>query len=616
MTSSTVPKCIISNSSALLTIALASGTTRVPSIFTDQHVLERPPFALFYEIANFISKEKPSFHWDSLFFNNDCSSRQNKMSFIVKVIAIVSRVTGIRFDIYIASPPMLLYGHDISSAHALLQALATASMVSAEVMSKAVAFVADAGANLFNIGVKTRKSFISVQAIFRGWLVRRDKQLINASDEHVEGSRHERDSAQYEDVISNAERNMSLAEEEYEALMSRKSNVEKEILEAEARLKKEKHKLIRILQLKEKSRSSTIDSHTRQYSYSRPKTAPSSFAGTNIHPPVSSISVDEEFAETVIDIKGIQSRLKNKEKMLKARILSSKNKEAELKLQEERITQLSEKIRNQKHQLQQQKLQFERERVKALPPTLPETAASCDPTEQTERKLDTKAIKAKLRQRVRLLDNREANIIRMAKELRKREMQLAQREHEISESFMSGDDCYEKVYSTSTKQHQIPLHKRKRSFGDNQDDAELSVPSHGDSELRSSMNAIEEGDEEEETSAGDHVSSGETTSMGEEAPLRCGDQPSSDSNDKPIKIPQLVEQPNITTQANGALNYHPPHEDVLSQSIPKRMIPPQQSHYSNHVFTFEKNSLDSVNDLGHHVDAQLICAVNNLRELL
>jgi hypothetical protein len=539
-------------------------------VFVDIKVLERPPFVLFYEIVKFISKEKPSFHWDSLFFDAlDCSSKQTKIIFIVRLLAIVSHVTGIRLDIYIASPQLLL-GHDALSAHALLQALATASMVSAEVMSKAVAFVAAADdGNLYNIGVKTRMYTSSVQALFRGWLVRKDMQLIR-------GSKHSHDSprcitSQREDmnIISSAEKKMSLIEEEYRAMLLRNSKLEKDILKAEARLNKQKDKLFRIFQLEAKSRID-VDAHPRQHSYLRPHTAPSaSFAHTN--PPVS-ISVDKEFAEVAIDIKGIQARLNKKEKMLKARILASKNKEAELKLKEERITELAEKIRNQNHQLKQKQLQFER--LRSLPPTAPETTAC-------SQKLDMKAIRTKLKQRVRFLNNREANLLLMAKELRKREKQLSQRERKLSEPPLSADGCYEELDYTSAKKQQIPLHNRRASSGDNHDD-DAAASSHGDeNEQCSSMNAIEEGDEEDETTTGEQISGGETTSTDEEAPFSCADELSSDSKDKPSTSP------------------------------------PQQSHYSsNHDFTFEKNNINPVNALGHHVDAQLRCAVNNLRDLL
>eukprot|EP00985_Skeletonema_marinoi_P023119 scaffold15131_cov73-Skeletonema_marinoi.AAC.1 len=103
---------------------------------------------------------------------------------------------------------MLLCGQDVSSAHLLLQALATASMSSSKVISNAVKSVTVAGdEDLYSIGVKTRKSFTSLQALFRGWLVRKDRQLVQDA------------------AASTVEKNLSLAEaeREYEALLLRKS---------------------------------------------------------------------------------------------------------------------------------------------------------------------------------------------------------------------------------------------------------------------------------------------------------------------------------------------------------------------------------------------------------
>ena len=517
----------------------------------------------------------------------------------------VSRITGIRLDIYVASPSLLLSGHDVSKAHTLLQALAAASMVTDEVMSKAVEFVADAGyAKLYN---KTRVSFTSFQALYRGWLVRKERQLIDASDEVGEGNRHDRDSSRSEDTISSAEQRMTLAEKEYEALILRKSKVAEEIIAAEAKLNKENDKLVRVLKLKEKAKARTTTGQQQQHS--RPQTAPSVGGGF-----IS--SVDEQFAESIIDMKAIQLRLKQKEKIflereqkLKQRLVKTKNHEAELQLQTERVTELADKIRKQQLQMKEQKWQLER--AKARPP---ETAAR--PREPTEQKLDMKKVKAlQLRQRMRLLNRREANILRMAKELKKREMQLAKREDNISaESHVPADDIdsYEKVNSMSTKTQQISLiKKRRRSFEDNKDGDDVSVSSPGDSDQCSSMKAIEEEDEEDETSAEEQ---GEVTSMKEETPPRCADQPPSASNDNPTKMP-----PNrITTPATNELNHHPPPPREGEEVGPshKKLIPPQQSHYSNHVFSFEKNNLNYVDDLGHNVDAQLRCAVNNLRELL
>jgi len=584
-------KCEVSNTSALLSIALESGTNRVPSIFLDENVLERPPFEFFHEVVKFIAKENPL--WGELI---DCSSRssskQSKIIFIIKLLSLVSRIIGIRLDIYIV-PQMLLCGQDVSSAHLLLQSLATASMSSSKVISNAVKSVTVAGdEDLYSIGVKTRKSFTSLQALFRGWLVRKDRQLVQDA------------------AASTVEHHMSL---EYEALLLRKSQVAEEILEAENRLKKENGKLIRILKLqanaKSKSRTNTETYLRHQQQCSRPQTAPS-LADTKFNPPVS--FADEEFAEGVINMRAIQLRLKQKEKIFKEREqqllkrrTNSVKKEQGLKFQEERITELADSLRKQHHKMKvkEQKFQFEHHQMKIkeqklMHPTPPERAAHI---EQAERKLDTTKIEAKLRQRVRYLNNREANILRMAKKLRNRELLLAKREEKISAEI----DEYEKVKSTSTKKHHTSL-KRRRSIGDSHDDEDVSVSSH---EGSMQCSAIEEEDEEEDTS-----------SAGEEGTPR----PSSASNDEPTTMPPPShtsndDLPNDTTPGTKSLNHHPPthdEEDIISQSLHKRVESSQHSHYSNHVFTFEKTDLDHVNDLGDHDDAQLRCAVNNLRELL
>eukprot|EP00985_Skeletonema_marinoi_P004652 scaffold2017_cov100-Skeletonema_marinoi.AAC.2 len=536
-----------------------------------------------------MAKENPL--WGELIdcSSSSSSSKQSKIIFFIKLLSLVSRIIGIRLDIYIV-PQMLLCGQDVSSAHLLLQALATASMASAEVISQAVKSVTVAGdEDLYSIGVKTRKSFTSLQALFRGWLVRKDRQLVQDA------------------AASTVEQTLSLAEaeREYEALLLRKSQVAEEILEAENRLKTENGKLIRILKLqanaKSKSRTNTETYLRHQQQCSRPQTAPS-LPDTKFNTPVS--FVDEEFAESVIGMRAIQLRLKQKEKkfeereqQLNVKRRESSNKAVELKFQEERITKLADKIRKQHHKMRvkEQKLQFEHhQKIKEQKthPTPPET-------EQAERKLDTTKIEAKLRQRVRYLNNREANILRMAKKLRNRELLLAKREEKISAEI----DEYEKVKSTSTKKHHTSL-KRRRSIGDSHDDEDVSVSSH---EGSMQCSAIEEEDEEEDTS-----------SAGEEGTPR----PSSVSNDEPTTMPPPShtsndDLPNDTTPGTKSLNHHPPthdEEDIISQSLHKRVTLPSQ--HSNHVFTFEKTDLDHVNDLGDHDDAQLRCAVNNLRELL
>ncbi len=487
---------------------------------------------------------------------------------------------------------MLLYGQNISSAHTLLQALTTAAMASAEVMSKALKCISNSGDAILLLGVRTRKSFTLLQALFRGWLVRKERLLVIAAAEAK---------------IADAKHQKSLAKQEYEALLLRKSQLAEEILEAENRLKTENGKLIRIFNLQAKSRTG-IKGYPRQKQHLRPQTAPS-LADTKFNLPT-----NEGFAESVIDMRAIQLRLKHKERIvhqreekLKEQHRAARQKEVGLKLQEERITELADKIRNQHLQLKEKKLQFERN--KAMSTTHP-NAAVC--TEQTEQKLETKAMKEKLKQKMRSLNKREANILRMAKQLRAREIQLAKREDELSESIESSEsiasfdimDNYEQVAnSTSIKKQQVTLRKRRRSIDDE------NISGHEESEQYSSMQAIAE-EEEDSSSAGNQ----EGTPRYDEA---LG------SNDETImsrveSVVPLVET-SITNSVTMSLKPHRPRQDQVdstTQSLPQKMIvPSQHSQYSNHTFTFEKNDPHEC-DLGEHDDAQLKCALTNLRELL
>lgn len=575
------PKCNTSNSSALIKLALENETSRVPPIFLDNNVLDRPPFELFQELVRFLAKERPSL--DSL-SECPCSSKQEKIIFIIKLLSFVSQVIGIRLDVYIA-PQMLLYGQNLSSAHTLIQALTTASMASAEVMSTALKSISDSDDAFLFLGLKTRKSFILLQATFRGWLVRKERLLVIAAAEAK---------------IADAKHQQSLDEQEYEALLLRKSQVAEEILEAENRLKSENDKLTRILKLQAKSRTN-MEGPSQQQQL-RPRTAPS-LADTKLNLPT-----DEKFTASVIDIRAIQMRLKQKEKIfhqreekLKEQLRASKNNELGVKLQQERITELADKIRNQHLQLKEKKLQFERD--KAMPITHPKTAVCSVQAEQ--KRSETKAIQEKLKQRVRSLNKREANILRMAKALKKREIELAKREDKLSESIAPFDmNNYGQVNSTSTKKQQVALRKRRRSINDD------STPEHDESEqYSSSMQPIEE--EEEDTLAGDQECAprhDETLSSNDETIMSRAE----------TEVQEVVETTN-TESANMTLNPRRQRQDQgdsSSQSLPQRMIvPSQHSQYSNHIFTFEKNNPNEC-DLGEHYDAQLKCALTNLRELL
>ena len=594
---STKPKCIISNTAALLTIALKKGTSRVPSIFTNQEVLERPTFSLYYEIVKLISRERPSIKWDSLFLSLECSSKQSKLIFLLRLLSLLSNVIGIRVDMAI-SPSMILFNsHDVSSKHILLQALATACLASEEVMTKAVSYVAAEGdARLYGIVVNTSKGVTYLQALFRGGLARKKTSCY--------------------------------ARECFKDLLARKSKVEEEILDVEVRLKNQKDKLIRILKVKDMSLNTNKE---YQRHYSRPRSAPLpdepksnlSSVTTNVY------SVDREFAKSIVDISTIQSRIKKKEKAtvererrLKERDITSKNKEADLKLQQERLTELAVKIRKQRLHMKEQKRQllYQHRQPAEVHADIKVNQLSLDNVHEEKKiLLKTKTMKAKLRQRVRELNKREANIVRMAKELKKREIQLTSREvmRDETQGYCDEVDFFQKANSISTQKRQISLKSKKSLFHD--DKGQETNSSMRDSCCLINTHKKDKDDPtsiEELTSKGGMSRSEEPTLVEKETD--SNDKPQTE--DKPKKMPSLILKPNrimkpIARPVESALKHHNPREEGgKSHSLLHKRMTPQQSNYSNHVFTFEKKSdISRVDDL---VDAQLRCVVNSLRELI
>ena len=559
MTSSTIPSCNVSNTAALLRIALDSQTQtrRVPTIFFEEKVLCRLPFVVILELVKFVSTENAHFRWDELlcYETIDCSSKQDKIEFLTKLLALVSRVIGIRFDIFL-SPPMLLK-RDISSAHTLLQAVATVSMASAAVMSKAVTAVASTDcATLYNIGEKTRQSFICFQALVRGWFVRSSSKLRARDSEGADNDSCS-SRAVYDRVLwiqnKNEESRTDRTQQEYEELMLRKAIVAEDVIQIEGRLKKETEKLTRILRLQSNSRTSTsmVKSYLRQ-EYPRPRSVPD-----KNKPQTRTSRFNDQFADCLSDLRATQLRVKHKEQIimerqrkLKERAQATKIKEAGLKLQEERITELADKIRRQQGQLQMKKMEFERER--AMPPPLSDEGACED---QTREKIDLKALKQKLRQRARMLNAREAHIIRMAKELRRREEQL------------HSSTRFDKTEGTSKS--------CKRN-----------------SEPRA-MHAIEEVEEEEEVQ-----------------PARDEEIKSDTEKTENVPRPNLIKSSRVTESKQHADQ----HESKSRLEPTKTTISTHQPINHAFTFTFEKDTGLLCDD--HCDDVQLQCAMNNLRELL
>ena len=106
------------------------------------------------------------------------TSRKEKIAFLVKILGVVSILTGERFGIYL-SPASVLSGQDVEATHTFLRALASrASKVSPEESREAAAQVLAIGeTTLYRQGVKTRNTIVSIQAVWRGRLVRRGGEV-------------------------------------------------------------------------------------------------------------------------------------------------------------------------------------------------------------------------------------------------------------------------------------------------------------------------------------------------------------------------------------------------------------------------------------------------------
>ena len=425
----------------------------------------------------------------------DRLTRKEQLTFITRLLSLVSHVTGRKFDVLI-SPSKILCGQDVMLTHQLLSALATIVVTTTKdnddennTISNAVKYVLEMGdVNLYKRGVRTRKAFTCMQAICRGWLVRqRQRQRQKHHEDDVKVSLVEKKQKCKEATIDGmaavvneeSECNSSDLEEEgsnvptqqksqslqsksskskeqellesYEAMLSRKVKVEEEIHKAEKRLKRENDKLIRMLNLSLVHKTRT--NHNPYPEMPRPpKSAPS--IGRNIGNTMVKNdphgNIDMAFADTITNFSERQRAMKQKERRideresrLKQRFARSKQKEADLKHQEARISDLAGKIRNQQIQLKEQKLQFERSKLldDETTNTPLETTRPC--LLCTEKKIQLREIRTKLRQRNRILSQREANVIERAHELRRREMQLVRREQSSKEqqsTSMTEDD--------------------------------------------------------------------------------------------------------------------------------------------------------------------------------
>ena len=129
----------------------------IPSIFTEEHILRRPPFSYIHALVKFIVQQQTScllscskellFPVTSADSNNTTTtsanenqehlqqqlqqqlSRKEQLTFITRLLVLVSQVSGRRFDILI-SPSNILCGRNELSTHEFLRALATIIIIS------------------------------------------------------------------------------------------------------------------------------------------------------------------------------------------------------------------------------------------------------------------------------------------------------------------------------------------------------------------------------------------------------------------------------------------------------------------------------------------------------
>ena len=515
--------------SALLKVSSSSSTDGssancknniiVPSIFTDEGIIRRPPFTYIHALVKFFVEQTSSLGcWTELLFRNNnftmknddsldslitaaeseeeedghqssslLLTRKEKLTFITRLLSLVSHVTGRKFDVLI-SPSKILCGQDVILTHQLLSAFATIIVTTTRkdndddetnnTISNAAKYVLEIGdVNLYKRGVRTRKAFTCMQAICRGWLVRqkyhKDKKVSlvekmkqcneatidegmaavvdDIHDEEGECSNSsnvkEDESGSIVQTQQNAPSKSSKSKgqellESYEAMLSRKVKVEEEIHMAEKRLKRENDKLIRMLNLSLVHKTRTNNNNSYAEMPPPPKSAPSigRNIGNTMVKNVSHGNIDMTFADTITNFSERQRAMKQKERRmderesrLKQKFARSKQKEADLKHQETRVSDLANKIRNQQIQLKEQKLQFERSKLleDETTNTSLETTRPC--LLCTEKKIQLREIRTKLRQRNRVLSQREANLIERAHELRRREMQLVKREQSSKE---------------------------------------------------------------------------------------------------------------------------------------------------------------------------------------
>ena len=140
--------------------------------------LRRPTFALLQRVVASFCQD---LHFAEGLYNDTCTdagvaeptTRKDKISFLVKILAVVSILIGERHDVYV-SPAKILCGEDVVATHRFLLALAgRACKVSPEQSKEAAAQVLAIGETaLYKRAVRARKAMVKLQGICRGRLIR------------------------------------------------------------------------------------------------------------------------------------------------------------------------------------------------------------------------------------------------------------------------------------------------------------------------------------------------------------------------------------------------------------------------------------------------------------
>jgi hypothetical protein len=544
-------------------------------------------------------------------------------------------------------------------------------------MDKAVSDVMEGDdASLYKRAVRTRVAIKRFQAIVRGWSVRRQhtSRIKYACDESIEitdsvqnvmmNSIDEESDNDETDDSSEVEANrkaQSMAVDlvdSYNDMLSRKSRVENELKVTQDRLELEKGKLARVLNIgsKHKKQSRERSSLVSLPPIRPPHSAPTmdgdrKARGLSANQTIRQLPrVDEAFVERITNLslsereaKKKTKRIEEREHLLKQKMMRSNQKESELKLQEERISDLADKIRRLQLALKEQKMQFEQSKLTAPPSPTESTSRPCSLC--TEKEMQLRKLKDKVKHRMRLLTQRETEVIGRAQELRRREIALLRLRDEIADASQSSESSHEppirskplrpvvadenrrqpvettiRKEADATKRTTQKNVKRKRRRNDDERDIDISEkqPQHGidtsvkharpisaNAEVNSIRSSFGEAvptiyeephkpdndDSSVETfDESPSVDESKTSTMPKSATAMTSDESAKENMPKkagreevkPVKVPSLHEN---MSRSNGMTIDIPFDKKKRKKPMPKSKPPsPKQQH----VFAFEK----------------------------